>query len=84
MNLTCSQCRYFQRFGVEKRGYCYGFPPLVHPSGATSAPPVVNENRPGCHFFSALQSGELPEIKAKVRPDTHGDVIKAARRNGAK
>ena len=80
---TCATCEHFLQFFGEPRGECYGNLPAVFASGSHSegeiTPPKVKAVRPGCWAHKPLADGEPTRIKGKVRPDTVGEAIKAAR-----
>lgn len=75
----CCDCDHFHQPFGELKGFCYGAPPEVYPSGMQQVnPPMVKPNRPTCHFFDALPAGENTHIKGKVDPETPGDAVKQA------
>jgi hypothetical protein len=76
---TCSSCQFFQLPHGESKGFCYGLPPAVYPSGAQQVnPPMVKLNRPMCSLYQGLPDGQPPNAKVKTSPETPGDAAKLA------
>jgi hypothetical protein len=75
---TCNKCRHFIQLFGEKRGECYGPPPVMDTTGA-SPPPRVFPSRRACSLFSEIPEGQAPAVKSKVQADTPGRAAQLRR-----
>jgi hypothetical protein len=70
----CDNCRFFHRFGEEKRGECRRFPPQVAGS-FTQFPPTSLGGWCGEHEWREAEAS----VKTKVKPDTIEQAARARR-----
>jgi hypothetical protein len=77
----CGQCEFFLLFHGEKKGNCYGHPPVNTTSGFQPQQPIVDLNRKACSIFKPLPEGQGPAEKGKVRPQTPAEAVKEHRKS---
>jgi hypothetical protein len=75
---TCGRCRHFTILFGEKRGECYGPPPVMDASGACPAPRVF-PSRHACGLFVSIPQGAQAEVRVKHQPDTPGRAAQLRR-----